>query len=462
MNVRVTSPSRAIPNPFSALGLDSLLRFQRDPLGMLVGMHQRGGRVPFTMVGRSFVYLAEPEDVEWMFRQRLDVLEKDAYTHELGRLLGKGLLVSEGEFWRRQRGLMAHAFTPKRIRTYGEAMGVIAERFASKLVEGEVLDVHQAMNRVTMEIVAKTLFDSDVADKGLEVGHALEDVLEFFANSPEAVFRLPDWVPTPRLRRFVEGRRTIERVVDDIIRERKASGADHGDLLSAMIASQHEDGKGMSDAQLRDECVTLFLAGHETTALLLAHAFVLLSQHPGVAAKIRAELERELGGRAPTADDVKALVYTDHVIHEALRLYPSAWAMGREVVQEVTLRGERLAPGTQLMASQWAMHRDPRFFPNPEAFLPERWSDGLKRKLPRGAFFPFADGPRVCIGAHFALMEAALVLAPIVRRWQLELLPGERLEFAPSVTLRTRRGVKMRVRRAPATAHEGAALAAAS
>jgi cytochrome P450 len=216
----------------------------------------------------------------------------------------------------------------------------------------------------------------------------------------------------------------------------------------------------MSDAQLRDECVTLFLAGHETTALLLAHAFVLLSQHPAVADRIREELEGELAGRAPTVDDMKRLPYTDQVIQEALRVYPSAWAVGREVVNEITLKGHRLAPGTQLMAIQWAMHRDPRFFPNPEAFIPERWAGDAKRKLPRGAFFPFADGPRVCIGNHFALTEAFLVLVAIVRKWNLELLPGERLEFAPSVTLRTRRGVKMRVRAAREPAREATTLAA--
>jgi cytochrome P450 len=460
MNLREKTAPRASLNPFASFGIDKVRQIQRDPLGLMMSMHKEGGMVPFRMAGRSFVYLGDPEDVEWMFRQRADVLEKDAFTHELGRLLGKGLLVSEGEFWRRQRGLMAHAFTPKRIRSYGESMAVIAERFADTLEDGEVVDIHRSMNRVTMAIVAKTLFDSDVSDRGLEVGHALEDVLEFFANSPEAVLRLPDWVPTPRLRRFVAGRRTIERVVDDIIRERRASGEDRGDLLSAMLASQHEDGKGMSDAQLRDECVTLFLAGHETTALLLAHAFVLLSQHPAVADRIREELEGELAGRAPTVDDMKRLPYTDQVIQEALRVYPSAWAVGREVVNEITLKGHRLAPGTQLMASQWAMHRDPRFFPNPEAFIPERWAGDAKRKLPRGAFFPFADGPRVCIGNHFALTEAFLVLVAIVRKWNLELLPGERLEFAPSVTLRTRRGVKMRVRAAREPAREATTLAA--
>ncbi len=455
------APFRSTRKFLASLGLKNLLHFQRDPLGMMMEKHRQGGTVRFPMAGLEFYFFTDPEDVEWMFRQRSDVLCKDAYSQELRRVLGNGLLISEGDFWRRQRGLIAHAFTPKRIRSYGEAMTVIAERFAARLEDGSEIDVHAEMNRVTMEIVAKTLFDADVSDRGSEVGHALEGMMDFFANSPEAVLGVPDWVPTPRVRRFVAGRRVVERIVGDIIRERRASGKDHGDLLSAMLRNREDGGEPMTDAQLRDECVTLFLAGHETTSLLLAHLFVALSKHPDIAARVRAELDRVGGGRGIGVDDVKALAYTDQVVHEGLRLYPSAWTVGRQVVAPVEHAGIRFEPGQQLMASEWAMHRDPRFYPNPEAFVPERWTPEMRRQLPRGAFFPFGDGPRVCIGNHFALMETVLVLAPIVRAWELELLPGERLEHAPSVTLRARRGVKMKVRKAKAANAGAVAVSAA-
>lgn len=402
------------------------------------------------MAGLPFLYLSEPDEVEWMMRQRSDVLIKDKTMQRLRRIVGNGLLVSEGDFWRKQRGLIAHAFTPRRIRTYGETMAGIAERFADGLRPGDTVDIHEAMNRVTMEIVAKTLFDADVSDKGGEVGHALEVIMDFFANSPEVIVDLPEWVPTPRMRRFAQARETVRAIIDDIIRERVRSGTEHGDLLDAMLAARFEDGSAMSPEQLRDECLTLFLAGHETTSLLLAHTFVLLSLHPEVADRMRAEITSVLGERPASADDVKALAYCGRVIDEALRLHPSAWAIGRETVVDVELGGRTVPKGTQLVTSQWAMHRDPRFYPNPEAFVPDRWTPSMRRELPRGAYFPFADGPRVCIGNHFAMMEAMLILVSLVRRYEFDLLPGERLEFAPSVTLRARRGIKMLVRPAPA------------
>lgn len=428
-----------------------LVAFSTEPLATMVALHQdRTGEI-FRMGGRSFLYLSEPEDVEWMYRQRSDVLVKDAFIRDLGRVLGQGLLVSEGEFWRKQRGLMAHAFTPKRVRGYGGAMAQIAEDFALGLRDDAEVDIHDAMNRVTMAIVAKTLFDADVSDRGSEVGVAIEKIMDFFANSPEAVFGAPDWLPTRRMRAFLSARDTVRGIVDAIIRERRAGAGgpvDRGDLLGAMLVGGGDVGATMSDDQLRDEFVTLFLAGHETTSLLLAHTFVLLARHPEVVATLRDEIDSVLGDRIPTADDARALVHTEQVLTEALRIYPSAWAVGRETAIEVERHGRTIPIGTQLIVSPWAIHRDPRFFPRPEAFLPGRWTPEFRKQLPRGAYSPFGDGPRVCIGQHFAMLEAILILAAIVRRVDLELVPGTSLEFAPSVTLRVKRGIRMRVRRA--------------
>lgn len=450
MNDRLSALPRRLfgrDNPITRFGLGELLRFQREPLALLEDRHRAADLEPRWMAGHAFVYLHDPADVEWMLRQRSDVLVKDHFLQTLRRIVGNGILVSEGEFWRRQRGLMAHAFTPRRIASYVTPMAEITARFADTLKDGAAVDIHDAMNRVTMEIVAKTLFDADVADKGGIVGRAIEDIMDFFANSPEAVLNLPDWFPSPRMRRFVAARDSVRAIIDEIIRERARDDADRGDLLGALLAARAEDGKGMSDEQLRDECVTLFLAGHETTSLLLAHTFYALAARPDIVARIREEADAVLGEREPTADDVKALPYSERVLTEALRLYPSAWAIGREVVDRVELHGRVFPKGTQLMTSQWAMQRDPRHFADPLVFDPDRWTPEKRREVPRGAYFPFADGPRVCIGNHFAMLEAQILLVGLLRRVSFELEPGEVLEFAPSVTLRPKKGIRMRVRR---------------
>ena len=438
-------PSFLRNTAFERAGLGELVRFQRDPLGLLEERQREGSMEPRWMVGLSFLYLHDPEDVEWMLRQRSDVLTKDEFLRNVNRLIGNGILISEGDFWRKQRGLMAHAFTPRRIAAYVAPMAEIASRYADALSNDAVIDIHDAMNRVTMEIVAKTLFDADVADEGAQVGHAIEDVMAYFANSLELVLDVPDWFPSPTMRRYVRARTRVRDIIDRIIRERAAGEVDRGDLLGALLLARDEDGQPMDPAQLRDECVTLFLAGHETTSLVLAHTFYALASRPEVVTKLRAEIARVLGDREPTADDVKDLVYTERVLLEGLRLYPSAWGIGREAACDVTIRGRTYPKGTQLMASQWAMHRDARHFPDPLRFDPDRWTPEMRKALPRGAYFPFADGPRVCIGNHFAMLEAQIILVSLVRRLSLALEPGETLELAPSITLRPKRGVRMRV-----------------
>src|SRR5690606_33228845 len=230
--------------------------------------------------------------------------------------------------------------------------------------------------------------------------------------------------------------------------ERRASGVDHGDLLSAMLEAQEADGERMTDKQLRDECVTLFVAGHETAAVLLAHLLILLSKHPEAMERVRREVLSLSGSGGPrTVKELRSLTFPEQGVHGALRLYPSVWTVGREVVSECEVGGVRLAKGTQLLASQWAMHRDVRYFDNPEAFVPERWTPAFKKSLPRGAYFPFADGPRICIGQRFAMHEVMFIVAAIVSRFDLELLPGSRIDLEPSLTLRTREPVRMRLRR---------------
>lgn len=262
--------------------------------------------------------------------------------------------------------------------------------------------------------------------------------------------KLKDWVPTPRNLRMNRAVATIDRVLYKIIAQRRASGArtdeSKQDLLGILLDARDEDGAKMDDRQLRDEAVTLFLAGHETTALALAHTFYLLSKHPDVERKLLAEIDSVLGGKLATAEDVRRLTYTDQVLKESMRLFPPAWTTGREATEPIELGGYSIPKGAQLLVSQWVVHRDPRWFPNPEGFDPERWDAKRAAAVPKYAYFPFGGGPRVCIGNHFAMMEAALLLVTLLQRYRFELLPGQRLDLKPSVTLRQKgSGLKVRV-----------------
>lgn len=299
-----------------------------------------------------------------------------------------------------------------------------------------------------MEVVAAVLFGATIgAQQVASVGAAMKTLNEFYANSPEAVLMLPRWVPTPLNRRVNAAVEQLDSVVYSIIGQRRQAGAEQRhDLLDTLLTALDEGGAGMSDQQLRDEVTTLFLAGHETTALALAHTIYLLAKHPEVERRLVAELDEVLGDRLPTVEDSKALRYTRRVIDESLRLYPPAWATGREANCEIEIGGYRIPQGAQLLMSQWLVHRDARFFPDPEAFDPDRWLPERAKAIPRYAYFPFGGGPRVCIGNHFALLEATLVLAVLMQRHHFELLLGQTLAFTPSVTLRQKGpGLRMRV-----------------
>jgi cytochrome P450 len=294
--------------------------------------------------------------------------------------------------------------------------------------------------------VGKTLFDADVESDAQDVGKSLEMLLEIGANFRRTIF-VPHWIPTPtnlRMKREVE---QIERILYRIIGERRASGRDAGDLLSMLLAAQDEDGTRMTDKQLRDETITLFLAGHETTASTLSWAWWLLAQNPSAEAKLHAELDAVLGGRAPTLDDLPNLSYTGHVITEVLRLYPAAWGLARLVVEPHEVAGYPVTKGMGVAMAQWVVHRDPRWYDEPEKFQPDRWQGDLMKRLPRFAYFPFGGGPRQCIGNTFALMEAALVLATIAQKFRLRLVAHHRVVPLASITLRPRHGVRVTLER---------------
>jgi cytochrome P450 len=299
------------------------------------------------------------------------------------------------------------------------------------------------MNRLTMEIAAQTFLGVSVAEQADRVGRAMTTLMEFF-GSWAAIVPWLAWLPTPGNRRYRQACREIDAVMYDTIARRRADTERPGDdLLSRLLAARDDDGSRMTDAQLRDELVTLFLAGHETTALALSFCFYLLARHPEAEARLAAELDEVLKGEAPTVATVPRLRYTEWVVRESMRLYPPVPSIGREALEDCEVAGYHVPRGTQLALVQWAAHRDGRWFADPEPFRPERWDNDLARRLPRGAYFPFGDGPRICIGNQFAMLEAVLILATVAQRFRLALAPGFRLELLPSVTLRPRKGVPM-------------------
>jgi cytochrome P450 len=296
--------------------------------------------------------------------------------------------------------------------------------------------------RLTLQIVGKTLFDADVESDAQEVGKSLERMLEIGANFTRTIF-VPHWLPTPTNFRVKREIAQIEKILYRIIEERRSSGRDAGDLLSMLLHAQDEDGSRMTDRQLRDETITLFLAGHETTACTLSWTWWLLAQNPAVEAKLHAELDAVLGDRAPSLDTLPNLTYTANVVTESLRLYPPAWGMARLVTEDHELAGYPMTKGMGIAMAQWVVHRDPRWYEAPQEFRPERWEGDLLKRLPRFAYFPFGGGPRQCIGNAFALMEAALILAAIAQKFRLRLVANHPVVPLPSITLRPRHGIRV-------------------
>ena len=448
----MTAPPARPPGPKGTLLLGSLPDFARDILGYMTHCAREYGDIVYLrLAGWDVFQLNHPDLIDVVLRQERDNFVKHRFFwRHVTAIFGNGLLTSEGDFWLRQRRLAAPAFHPDRIAVYGDVMVRYAERLADGWQDGEVRDVHRDMMKVTMEIVSKTLFDADVERDVDDVGRAFGVVLKEIGSRFRRPFRIPDAVPTPGNVRYRRGVAILNRVINRIIVERRASPADRGDLLSMLMSARDDDGAAMSDEQLRDELVTLFLAGHETTAIVLSWTWHLLAQHPLVRDRLVAELFGELDRRPATVADLPRLPYADAVLKEAIRLYPPAYVLGREAVADCEIGGWQIPAGATIYMSPWVLHRDPRWFTSPETFLPERWLDGLAARLPRFVYFPFGGGPRVCIGDRFATMEAALILATLARRFRLERTSDAEIVPFPSITLRPEGGVPLKlVRRQP-------------
>lgn len=440
-------PATLPPGPrFPLSSLGAVAAFARDPLGVLeqLAFGGHGDLAYLHLPGLHAYALNHPSLVEHVLVTHSRRYPKDRVQKDLLRpLFGNGLLLSEGDFWLSQRRLMQPAFHRQRIASYAQLMVGQARTLAASWQHGQVRDVYADMSQLTLDIVLRALFGVDSSGEAQAVGPALSRVMEYFAKL--SIAYLPSWLPTPSNLAFRSALRRLDAAVLDIVRRRRAQGSDTGDLMSLLLHAQAEDGSRMSDSQLRDEVLTLVLAGHETTAITLAFCWHLLARHPAAEAALHRELDSVLQSRDPTVEDLPSLPYTEHVVKESLRLYPPAWSLSREAAEQDTLAGFPLPAGAMVMISPWTLHRDARFFEQPLAFRPERWEGGLEQRLPRFAFCPFGGGSRLCIGVNFALVEARLALATLARRFRLEAdYPGEPA-LLPSITLRPRHGLRMRL-----------------
>jgi len=419
----------------------------RDPLGFFTGLQRDyGDLVHVHLAGEHLFLISDPRVVRDILVTDQRFFMKGRGLDRAKRLLGEGLLTSEGAAHVRQRRLMQPAFHRDRIASYATVMTDYAGRIRDSWTDGQEIDASQEMARLTLGIVGKTLFDADVESQAKDVGRALAAVMESFWMIMLPFPDLLERLPIPALRRSREARETLDAIIYRMIAERRKSPSDRGDLLSMLLMAQDEEagGRGMTDVQVRDEAMTIFLAGHETTANALAWTWYLLSQTPEVETRLHEEIDRVLGGRIPTIADIPALPYVEKVVTESMRLYPPAWIIGRRALEDYPVRGDYVIPARGIIVmSSYLMQRDPRHFPDPGKFLPDRWTPEFKAQLQPFAYYPFGGGARRCIGESFAWMELVLVLSTLAQRWKLRLVPGHPVVPQPVVTLRIKGGLKM-------------------
>jgi cytochrome P450 len=448
------------PGPFNLNPLGDLPRVQRDPLRAFMEAREKYGDVMRFRGGVWYAYLvSHPHDVKHVLQDNNQIYLKGVTYQYLKPVVGLGLLTNEGASWLQQRRLAQPAFHRQRLASLSgvmtDAASRMLERWEPKQRRGESLDVAAEMMRLALEIVGRTLLGSDLGNEADAVREAVKVGQEHVNFRATRIFTLPEKYPTPRNRRFLAAVRVLDEVVYRVIEERRRKEEDTGDLLSMLLLARDEDtGERMNDKQLRDEVMTMFLAGHETTANALAWSWYLLSEHPEVEAKLHFELDEVLAGRPPTVEDLPRLVYTRMVLDEVLRLYPPAWTIGRFSLQPDVLGGYAVPAHQQVLLSPYVTHRHPDFWPGPERFDPQRFRHGADSIRPRYAYFPFGGGPRRCIGSEFAIMESLLVLATVAQKYRLRLVTGHPVEPEPLITLRPRYGLQMRLEPRLRRSHE--------
>jgi cytochrome P450 len=433
------------PKGLPILGL--ALDIRKDPLGTLQRLAREYGDVVSIPVMRtSRVLVNRPEYIQQLLILDHAKLHKSTLTKlVVGPLLGQGLLISEGDFWRRQRRLAQPAFHRSRTNEYSPVMVECALEQTRLWGAGETRNIAEEMMKLTLEVAVRTLFGTSLAGDSEAIGRAMTFLMRHYLRRARSPWRVPESWPTPANRRARREVEYMDSLIYGIISDRKKDTQPRNDLLSLLMAAMHEDGSQMTERQVRDESMTLFVAGHETTALSLAWTWYLLGENPAAEARLHEELDAVLGGRPAEVSDLEKLSYLNAVVHESLRLYPPAYMMARMNVETVILGEYEILPGTTLLTSQWVMHRDARFFDQSDRFMPERWLDGLEQRLPPGAYFPFGDGPRRCIGQGFAQLETSLVIATIAQKFRFRLKKGFPVVPEPLVTLRPKYGIEMTI-----------------
>ena len=436
------------PGPKGRLLGGNFRAFRRNALSYLQEATREYGDVVYFKLGPQHAFfLNHPDYIKDVLVTHHQSFMKGRALQRAKRLLGEGLLTSEGEFHRRQRRLAQPAFHRARMASYVDVMTTYAARTSSRWHDGIELDISKEMMRLTLAIVGKTLFDADVEAEADEIGAALTSVMELFDMLLMPFSEFLEKLPLPHVRRFRKAKERLDATIYRIIEERRACAVDRGDLLSMLLSARDEenDGGQMTDLQVRDEVMTLFLAGHETTANAMTWTWYLLSEHPEVEAKLHEELDAVLEGRSPTIEDVPRLTYTEMVLTESMRLYPPAWAIGRLALKDYEV-GDYVIPAKSLvLLSPYVTQRDARFYPVPDRFDPERWRAEARDARPQFSYFPFGGGPRRCIGEGFAWMEGILLIATLAAHWRMRLVPNHRVEPNPVITLRPKYGMKMRV-----------------
>ena len=424
--------------------------FLHNPVRLFPRLARKYGDVVRLRIGREDVFfLHHPDDIREVLVVQHENFHKGYGVMMLDRMLGRGLITNDGPSHKKQRRLVQPAFHRKRIEGMATSMVDAAQRQAQIWQDGAQVDMAQEMLHLTLNIVGKTLFNTDMEKEAETFHQGLATSMEAFRKIALA----PVWGPLieqgpfPINARLRQARESLDKVVYRVIEEHRRAGTDQGDLLSMLLQARDEDGSTMDEQQLRDETMTLFLAGHETTAHTLTWTWYLLAQHPEVRSKVQQEVDAVLGDRPATFNDLPQLPYIERVVTESMRVCPPVWAIDRSALHDVNIRGIHIPQRARVVMSQYVLHHDPRWYPDPERFDPDRWTPEMKAALPKFAYFPFGGGPRLCVGEPFAWTEAILLVATLSRYWEAHLAADARIEFQPAVTLRPKYGVKMTLRK---------------
>ncbi|MCA1029680.1 cytochrome P450 [Bacillus timonensis] len=420
--------------------------FRNDPLGFSMGLMKDYTDIAKIRFGHMPIYVFfHPDLIKEVLVTKQGCFKKSKAFDEMKPFVGEGLLTSEGDFHLRQRRMIQPSFTKQHIRTYGDDMATIANQYVSNWKDGEERKITADMMNVTLAIISKTMFSMDLEETYESIGDKMEFVEQVAVKRMRSLINLPYFIKTKENKEFYEGIEVLDEIVYGFIEQRRKDPEGKSDLLAVLMAARDEEDKtGMTDKQLRDEAMTIFLAGHETTANALSWALYCLATHPEKEAKLLAEIDEVVGKRKVNADDFEKLSYTQNVIWETLRMYPPAWMFGREAKEDVQIGEYVVKKGESVFISPYLMHHSEKYFSKPEEFQPERFENQFVKSLPPYAFFPFGGGPRVCIGNHFAVLEAAMVLVTLYQKFTFRLTENHPpVEGEPLITLKPRNGLNM-------------------